>query len=264
MEKVLCVSSLRGLSRWKSSYARLYFGAEFCQRLIPKKDELKKALEFCKKRKINFSLMTPFVTDEGMAKLKPLFKLLDKYQLENEIIVNDLGVAFFLSKNFSHIPLCWGRLLNKQKRDPRIAGVLSLLPKAARHYFRVPVGESIFTTDFKNKFNIKRIELDNLIQGIERQYARIPASLYYPYVYVTTTRYCLVGLAFHEKGFKRKVTFKCYRECQKYSFCLENQKMPAKIYLKGNTQFVYNPYIPQGLRRLNINRIVYEQDLLDK
>jgi len=261
MEKAIFIERIEDLKNWKPEYNRIYFGAEFCQRLIPLLEQLKKVLIFCDKKKIHFSFMTPFVIDEGLDKLKPLFKFLAKKKPETEIIVNDLGVAYFLSKEYPLFSLSLGRLLNKQKRDPRILTVTPYLPKEAQHYFRLPLGESIFSTDLKDKFNIKRIELDNLLQGMERENLEIPASLYYPYAYVTTTRYCLIALAFHEGGFKRKVSFKCNKECQAYTFSLASPQMPAKLYLKGNTQFIYNPDLPTNLKALNIDRIVYQKSI---
>ena len=261
MEKALLIDKLEGLKDWNSKYTRIYFGAEFCQRLIPAVKQVEKILSFCSKKKNQFTFITPFVTDEGLGKLKPVFKFLAKENPDTEIVINDLGVAYFLSRDFPKFTLSLGRLLNKQKRDPRILTVKSCLPKEAVNYFSLALGESIFDTDLKEKLNIKRIELDNLLQGVKRQSPKIPASLYYPYVYVTTTRYCLIGLAFHEGSFKRKVSFKCNRECQKYTFSLRNPKMPAKIYLKGNTQFIYSPNLPANLRALNIDRVVYQTNI---
>lgn len=257
MEEALFINKSEDIKYWNSRYSRVYFGAEFCQRLIPASKELKDVWKFSQDKKIKFTLITPFVTDEGLDKLRVLFKFLTEHTQDIEIVVNDWGVINFLCRDFPNFSLCLGRLLNKQKRGPRILNVTSKLPEKSLEYFKLPLGESILSTSLKEKLNIKRIELDNLLQGIKRQNLNIPASLYYPFLYVTTTRYCLVALAFWEEGFKRRTSFKCDRECQRYGFILSNKQMPVKIYLKGNTQFVKNSNYPHNLESLNIDRLVH-------
>lgn len=262
MEKALFVEEIKDLKLWSKKYSRIYFGSEFCQRLIPSLGELKKIIDFCKRKNLAITFVTPFVTDEGLSKLKPLFSALNKNFPAAEVVVNDWGVINFLSRQYPEFGLCLGRLLNKQKRGPRVAKFIKSLPPAAVEYFSLPLGESVFDTDLAKKLNIKRVELDNLLHGIDRNHTDIPASIYYPYLYVSTTRLCLVGLGFHEGGYKRKVNFKCARECRGFIFTLTHPEMPVKIYLKGNTQFVKNTKLPSNMKDLNIDRVVYQKDFL--
>ncbi|GAI02329.1 unnamed protein product, partial [marine sediment metagenome] len=66
MEKAALISNLDNLSLITPQHQRLYFGPEFCQYLLPSPSELKEALNFTRKRRLSFTLVTPFVTDEGL------------------------------------------------------------------------------------------------------------------------------------------------------------------------------------------------------
>lgn len=262
MENVLFIEQFVDLKFWQPSFKRLYFGAEFCQRLIPSPARLEKALEFCRAKNIKFSLVTPLVTNQGLAQLKPLFKIISEFDGEKEVVVNDWGVLHFLTKHYNFFSLVLGRLLNKQKRDPRIKQFWPKWPREAKKYFKLALGESLFTAGLFKPFKLNRIELDNLLQGIKRQNLRVKASLYYPFVYLSTTRYCLTAMAFSQETFKRKTSFLCGKKCREHHFFFTSKDMPVKIYLVGNTQFIKNEKLPgkEKLKSLNIDRLVYKPD----
>lgn len=262
MENVLFIEQAADLKFWQPKFKRLYFGTEFCQRLIPSSYQLKKALEFCRVKNIEFSLVTPLVTNEGLARLKPLFKIISELDGEKEVVVNDWGLLRFLTNNYSFFGLVLGRLLNKQKRDPRIKQFWPKWPQEAKKYFKLALGESLFTASLSKSFKLNRIELDNLLQGIERQNFQLKASLYYPFVYLSTTRYCLTAMAFSQEPFKRKTSFFCEKNCRKHCFFFTSDDMPVRIYLIGNTQFIKNKKLPdkQRLKTLNIDRLVYKPE----
>jgi hypothetical protein len=262
MKNVLFIEKAADLKFWQPKFRRLYFGAEFCQRLIPSPRQLKKVLQFCRVKNIEFSLVTPLVTNEGLTKLKSLFKIISQFEGEKEVVVNDWGLLRFLTNNYPIFSLVLGRLLNKQKRDPRIKQFWPKWPREAKKYFKLALGESLFTTGLFKSFKLNRIELDNLLQGIKRQNFQPKASLYYPFVYLSTTRYCLTAMAFSQESFKRKTSFFCNKDCRKHRFFFTSEDMPVKIYLIGNTQFIKNEKLPnnQKLKSLNIDRLVYKPE----
>jgi hypothetical protein len=198
-----------------------------------------------------------------MRRLAILFEKIRKEKPGSEVVFNDYGVLRLLAKKNNHLRPVMGRLLNRMKRGPRLMVVLDKLPQTTVEYFQssnltVPV-----LCDFLAKNGVKRVELDNVLQGIEGidMNNRLEASLYYPFAYVTTTRFCLTNSC--DKPEKRDLIgiFPCNKECQRYTFQLNNEIMPVTLIRKGNTLFFKNDLLPDGLEERGINRIVIEPEI---
>nr|AQS32425.1 hypothetical protein [uncultured archaeon] len=263
MQSSLFIAKKQNLKYWNKKYTRLYFGNEFCQRLIPTAEDLDSVINFVKKNNIKLSFVTPFVTNEGINKLEPLLELLNKKLPESEVIINDYGTLELMREKKFKLKPVLGRLLTKQKRGPRIINIMDKLPKPAIKHFRKSNAEVPIFQEFLVKNGFERVELDNLLQGIEDDFSKskIKASLYYPYAYVTTTRFCLTAIC--DKKDAIPGIYPCKRECQKYGpFKLTNKHMPVPLLLKGNTQFFENKKLPKDLEERGIDRLVYEPELL--
>lgn len=102
--------------------------------------------------------------------------------------------------------------------------------------------------------NIERAEIDNTIQGF-RIKSKMKLSLYYPWVYVSTTRLCLVN-GIDDLSRKKISIGPCKRECHKYT--LINDSFPVRMYLKGVTQFYHNDKRPKG----DYDRIVWMPEMI--
>jgi len=287
MEKAVFVASARHLPGIDQAYDRLYFGIEFCERLIPTLEQLKQALAFARSRNLAFSLVTPYLTDSGLNKLKPLLGALDQRKSGDEVVINDWGVFNLLDREYPALIPVLGRLLTKQKRCPRLSRLLKRkamfalisasgesknkrlvfqkkLPLELDPYYKgsnvssVPVIHS-----FLSKNRINRIELDNLAQGLhlELPEGKLRASVYFPYAYISTTFFCLsAGCDDPNPGFLKLRP--CQKQCQKYLFTLKHKSMPKTIYLKGNTQFYKFSRFPlKQLQVLGVDRIVYQPNI---
>jgi len=229
--------------------------------LIPAKEELIKVLNLVEKNNIKFTFMTPFVTDYGLDLLHPLFDRLSEQSGSVEIIINDWGVFNLIKKNnFKNINLVLGRLLTKQKRGPRIMNFLEELPKGDLERFRECAADVKIFKEFLIKNKFKRVELDNLLQGIKTNLNKSPlsGSLYYPYVYVSTTRYCVANFSNKVSKLNYPGILPCKKQCKLISFSLKNKAMPVQIIIKGNTQYFINKKIPEDLEEKGIDRIVYQ------
>ena len=87
----LYIRSLKGLEELHSSqFNRIYFGAEFCESLIPQKNEIIKISEYSSNREVGLTLVTPWCTNKGINLLKRIFPLLPK---KTEVVFNDWGVT---------------------------------------------------------------------------------------------------------------------------------------------------------------------------
>ena len=236
---------------------RIYFGHEFCQRLLPSPEDLCRAASHAEDRGLGFTFVTPFVTNAGLKRVGELTcAVLDRMQDRGmEVVVNDWGVLHFLRREHPDVTLVLGRLLTKQKRGPRLLRIAGRMPEAAVDHFRRSNADVPHVTEFLKRMSVGRVELDNLLQGIRRNDG-LPASLYHPYGYISTTRLCLM-MRGDRPGKNLRSLGVCGRECRHYDVTLRHRDMPADILLKGNTQFFRNDEFPDDLDSLNINRLVY-------
>ncbi|MBU1367714.1 MAG: hypothetical protein ABIK26_02775 [Candidatus Omnitrophota bacterium] len=287
MERAIFITKPNQLKYVDGKYSRLYYGREFCERLIPSSDELDGILSFVRKNKLDFSLVAPYVTNAGLKKLQVLLELLKAKTVNCEIIVNDWGVLNLVNCKYPNLMPVLGRLLTKQKRGPRLAKLLNRdacprliqnpqnpkqriliftkkLPLDLDPYYKGSNASSVpIIHNFLISRGVRRIELDNTAHGIrlELPKGKISASVYFPYVYISTTFFCpTAGCDEKNKSFLKIKS--CKRQCQRYTFKMRHKTIPKLIYLKGNTQFYKNPRISvKELERLGVNRIVYQPEI---
>jgi len=260
MEQAIFVTKSENLKYANKKYSRLYFGNEFCQRLIPSLEEIKAVTGFTLKNSMSLTMVTPYVTGEGIGALMPIFEFMSGEFPETEIVVNDWGVLRLLRNKFNRLNLALGRLLTKQKRGPRILNLKKMVPEETLRHFQRSNADVPILSEFLINNGIKRIELDNLLQGISRESPGLKASLYFPFAYVTTTRFCLTALACAGKKFSRSI-HACGKDCQRFTFDLRHKNMPVDLILKGNTQFFINAQLPENLAGLNIDRLVFQPEI---
>jgi len=289
MEQAVSISKTADLKYVNEKYSRLYFGNEFCEKLIPSVTDLRNTLGFVMNKRLDFSFVTPYVTNIGLNKLKILFELLEDKKADCEIIVNDWGVLNLVNRKYSSLTPVLGRLLTKQKRGPSLIRLLKREPNPRPRVFKDSVNPKIKYVVFQKKLpleldpyykgantssvpiihdfllsqRIQRIELDNTAQGLflELPKDKICASIYLPYIYITTAFFCpTAGCDKKRLSFlKRKP---CDKECQRYIFTLRHKAMPKVIFLKGNTQFYKNPLLSiKKLQKSGVDRIVYEPQI---
>ena len=277
MEKAIHITKLENFKYCNFSYNRVYFGAEFCQNLIPSIAVLEKAFNFAQKKNYQFTLVTPFVTEKGLYRLNELFQFLRTKINNCEVVVNDWGVLGVLSSKYKTFKLSLGRLLTRQSRDPAMAQVLKKQPPFAMIgkdgritvVVHVPPNEryqkgikasyvnATSVQGFLSRFNICRIELNNLMQGLNLENLRFNVSLYTPFVNISTTRFCPMESRF-QKIYRINV---CKRECQKYYSILRNRTFAKYVYKRGNTIFYKNPVNPRSIDKTVIDRIVFQPEL---
>lgn len=254
MEYAVLLSRIQDLDLADDSFSRIYFGNEFCQELIPSVRSLNELLR--RTSDFSFSLATPYVTNEGLRKLERLFDCLSEESRAIEVIFNDWGVYHVLNNKYPDLEPVMGRLLNKAMRDPRIAKLWSQLPAEDTRYFKGSNLELEHFRAFLCAGGVRRVEFDNLLQGFDLSFEGIDLSLYLPFAYVTTTRYCLTNGC--EDQDKRAVVgiFPCKRECQQHTFDLSHEAVPVTLIRKGNTIFFENETLPENLSRFS--RIVIQ------
>ena len=263
IERALYITRVTGLKHYDGSFSRLYFGQEFCQCLMPSATDLEQALDFASENDVAFTLLTPYVTDEGLRLLAPLLQKLEDKKPGSEVVFNDWGVLNVLTDSYSGLEPVMGRLLNKMKRGPRFMNLTDILPQSTISYFMSCSLDTSLYRRFLVGRGIRRVELDNLLQGLTLDFSNsgISGSLYVPYAYVTTTRLCLAASC-DVSGKEEEVGISpCKKECQEYSFLLTHPVMPLPLIRKGNTVFFKNEVVPENIAEKNINRIVVEPEV---
>lgn len=261
IERALFVSRLDNLHYWDRSFPRLYFGNEFCERLLPSPEELTSALQFTSDKSIELTLVTPYVTEAGLKHVRILLNELSNQRDGTEVVFNDYGVFRMMNQQFPQLVPVMGRLLNKMKRGPRLMVVIDRLPETTVEYFR----NSSLTVPLMRKFlienKVKRVELDNVLQGISLPVPGLSVSIYMPFVYVTTTRMCLTASCDVQELQDRVGIFPCLRECRKYTFGLTSEIMPVMLIRKGNTVFFENNELPDDLEECGVSRLVVQPEI---
>ncbi|OQA90484.1 MAG: hypothetical protein BWY26_01417 [Elusimicrobia bacterium ADurb.Bin231] len=260
-------------------FNRVYFGAEFCQCLIPSLEHLTRIKKLCEKKELKFTFVTPYVTDFGIKQLVPIFSYLNSCDENIEVVVNDYGILNLISRDYPRLLPILGRCMNKMERDPRFAKKLpaGMIPGQLRVW-----QETCLTLPYYKRIlgemGVKRFEFDIVPQGIKTDFSGsgFSASLYYPWTFVTTGRVCETGSLSLEDSKKFRLDVSCAKECREYFAywvtppCECNNKCETKsakssyIFQVGNTIFMLCEAPADVLRELfsrGFDRVVYEPGL---
>lgn len=261
MEQAIFISRIENLRYFTPHFSRIYFGNEFCEQLVPSVTELGRVLDFVAEKKLEFTFVTPYLTDNGLKRCEALLKALVRERPGSEVVFNDYGMLRVLRGSYGELEPVMGRLLNRMKRGPRLMMVIDKLPESTVEYFQSSNLTVPALGKFLNENGVKRVELDNVLQGFDFSLDGLAASLYMPFAYVTTTRLCLVNSCDVPEREELIAIFPCKRECQKYTFYLRNEIMPVLLIRKGNTIFFENNVLPDGIEEMGVTRIVTEPEI---
>jgi hypothetical protein len=263
MEQAVFISTIENLKYCDENFTRLYFGNEFCERLLPTQQQLKRILSTVEKRGIALTLVTPYVTNQGLQKLEKIITFLSETMPGIEIVFNDWGIFQFMQEAGLAVTPVLGRLLTKMKRGPRIMNILDKVPDATRSYYQSTGLNVPAVRNFLKKNGIVRIELDNVLQGINLDDSgeEIHKSLYMPFTFISTTRFCLSANCENEESPEYVGIFPCHKECRRYTFTLFNPVMTLPLLRKGNTMFFMNEAVPEVVARQQVDRIVIEPEI---
>ncbi|MFA6614424.1 MAG: hypothetical protein WCS83_06580, partial [Endomicrobiia bacterium] len=199
----------------------LYFGDEFCQNKIPNKQTIQTAYQWASKNNLQFVLVLPYITNEKTELVNKILEYLNNQKITMEVVFNDWGTFTMISK-YKYLSPVLGRLLTKQRKDPIADTILTnqqnkmkvvlennkklileskKVPTNLKTYFQKSYIDVPHVMDFMLSNNIKRYELDLLPWGNKLDInKKIKSSIYYPYVNISTTRYCgAINLSYTNK-----------------------------------------------------------------
>jgi len=263
MEQALFISKLQNLKYLTGDFTRLYFGQEFCERLIPDRKQLDYVLAFIDSTNLHLTFVTPYVTNWGLMRLESILTYLKQKKPGTEIVFNDWGVFQYVKDECHELIPVMGRLLNKMKRGPRIMNIFNQLNESTRDFYQGSNLDVPAVGSFLREQGIYRVEFDNVLQGIALKSGdqEIMKSLYMPFAFVSTTRFCLSAQCDKPEYFDNVGIFPCAQECQHYTFSLFNPVMNISLIRKGNTIFFLNENIPNVVTTQKVDRIVIQPEI---
>lgn len=226
-------------------FTRCAFGNEFCEHLLPSPAALAAAINAAQSRDLSFTFLTPYVSNQGIAALKPLFDVLAQHGA-SEAVFNDWGVLNLLRRDYPTIVPVQGRLLNKSLRDPRVTTMYASEPSptaALASLQRSNLDNSGYLK-FLLRQGVQMIEMDNLPQGNDLSFVEhgIKIAAYLPFGFISSSRICMAAGLHHHKADKFQPGAPCRHECQTHLLEYAYTNSPfgnreQKFYLKGNTYF---------------------------
>jgi hypothetical protein len=176
---------------------RAYYGNEFCEMRIPERVELEESCAAVREVGLPLTFVTPPASDRGCEMLFDRLTELQNGLPGSEVVVNDWGILHLLHHEFPSLVPVLGRLMNKLLRDPRVTPRYNR-PDAPPEALHALQQCSLTISTYRRllaRFGVKRIELDNLYQGVDMDFKglNLLPSLYIPFGYVTTGRICLLA-----------------------------------------------------------------------
>jgi len=210
----------------------------------------------CADAGLAFTLVTPVLRegalDRVMAWVADLAPRLDGA----EWVVNDWGLLAWAKREGLPLRPVAGRLLGRQRRDPRVLEMLRSASPRDAETLRGSAWDDPETASLLPEFGIVRVELDLLLQGV-----RFPAlppgvalSLCAPWIPVTLTPSC--PWAGQSPG--------CGRECRQHpAVRLQDAEIDRPLFSHGNALFAHSDDLPApwALVRLGVDRLVWSEEI---
>lgn len=197
---------------------RLYIGNAFCTHLAPKEEELFALLNKACRESFAVTLVFPFLLEENLsetqARLQHLARWCEQKNKTIELVVNDWGTAH-LAAQFPVFSLGLGVLLNKRKKDPRMAYKLG-----ERILFEQNSVHAAFYQEYlKEEFRMERYEWESCGDTDTGKFTEGKNSLHLPFYQTNTSQYCPMYATCVEGSRGAQVPVrKCPRFCEEQAF----------------------------------------------
>lgn len=197
---------------------RLYIGNAFCPHLAPPEEELFALMDKACRESFAITLTFPFLLEENLtetqARLQHLARWCEQKNKTIEIVVNDWGTAH-LAAQLPVFSLCLGVLLNKRKKDPRMAYKLG-----NRTLFEQNSVHAAFYREYlKEEFRMERYEWESCGDTSTSKFLEGKNSLRLPFYQTNTSQYCPLYAACTEGSRGAQVPIReCPKFCERQAF----------------------------------------------
>lgn len=231
-------------------------GAEFCARRLPPAPQVREAARRCREEGLAFSLVTPVVREGAWDDVTGWLSELAPALEGNEWAANDWGLLRWARDAGLPLRPVAGRLLGRQRRDPRALELLRVSSPEDAAGLRGSAWDDPQTAALLAELGVGRVELDLLLQGV-----RIPVlppgiqvSLCGPWIPVTVAPSCPWTLD----------PLSCPLACRSLPAAQQRcgeERHP--LFSRGNALFVRIDEIPPGraLAAAGADRLVWSPEL---
>ena len=223
-----------------SSHA--YFGAEFCEALMPSRSALLAASR--RHAAGSFTYVTPPVGEAALSRLQGHLELLATEGRPVEVVVNDWGALRLVRATSPLLRPVLGRLLNRMLRDPRVTPLFDtdVVTAAAAEASRQNAFTSPGYAAHLRAHGVEVVELDNLYQGIDIDFAEVGLrpALHVPFGVVASGPACFFAGIHQPKHEKFMSETPCQLECRTYAAQMTDpdaSRPQPPLRAQGNTVF---------------------------
>ena len=260
---------------------RIYFGHETCEHLLPSNSQ---ALDFVERAldlpKTKISLVTPFLSQQGLRNTQALIDCLLVRLEDLEVVCSDWGLVYHLGTHRLATPVL-GRVLAAQATDPRIHRIYNhgrsatadrkirhtdgpscvlnphLPPIALQNHYRSVWMDKPEAIDFLSQYNINRCELNNVAQGVELFLPGLRYTLHVSEILVAVMRRC----PGKNENFNLEPDCPCgHLPSSGKRIDWNHSTLPHDLFRQDNALYYRNDDLPKNLAALPVDRIVYKRN----
>ena len=198
---------------------RIYIGNAFCHLLFPEKELLFALLEKANRESLQVTLTFSYVREYQIQETEELLQKLqqwcEKQKTKLEVEINDWAMADMLKGALPDLVPCFGRMLNKRKKDPRMT-----YKKSSRECLRENSLNAEFYQEYlSQEFGIQRLEWESC--GYEQKFPdpaakmKVENHLHLPFYQTNTSQYCTLyaGSAYGDRSVQHLLT-SCDKRCE--------------------------------------------------
>lgn len=198
---------------------RIYIGNAFCHLLFPEKELFFALLEKANRESLQVTLTFSYVREYQIQETEELLQKLqqwcEKQKTKLEVEINDWAMADMLKGALPDLVPCFGRMLNKRKKDPRMT-----YKKGSRECLRENSLNAEFYQEYlSQEFGIQRLEWESC--GYEQKFPdpaakmKVENHLHLPFYQTNTSQYCTLyaGSAYGDRSVQHLLT-SCDKRCE--------------------------------------------------
>lgn len=218
---------------------RIYVGDEFCPARLPTAPDMEGFCRFAAANSLELTLLTPVMTDPEITAAAPLLTVLRRYFPHGEVVVNDIGVLFYLKTAFPGFRPAMGRLFNKGFKDPRLDEQAMNDPGRQSGLLNDTTFRRSNFQGLARDLGVARLEQD-LFPYADPCFEPIHGlkiSWYFPFGYVTTGRVCFTAGMNRHGGRRFSIAPGCSAPCSGASVALKHPCLSFNLVRNGNTVF---------------------------
>ena len=238
--------------------AALYFGTEFCEDRLPDVAEAEAFCALALARGWAPTLLTPVVTDDGLARIDRLLGRLGARGWRLDVVFNDWGVMRLLRSRHARHAARAGRLLNRALRDPR-----AFTPGAgAEHRRERDPARGARLRRLLAGAGVVALETDPDLEGghLGDGGAGLARALHLPYVLASSGRHCLLkAAALPGRPVGDLLGEACPRPCRGGAARADRQDCAVPLWRAGNTLLYEVPWEAARAHLAEADRIVLHE-----